>query len=292
MTVPTGSNSTNPISKDHQLPRKIGRKSLAICITLSITALAVLVVSVTLVLRDRIPTVMSLETPLSNEDYLMASRLALDALEEYWLPEKEFFASPIRDNSLTNALYLQAVAILSEHELSTKKQRRRARSLVERLIDAPILSAEGGPSLDMEQAGGSHMSSAAPYCTAIAYAWKYSGKLGLDAATRERIPGVINQIVSWLEPQLDKTQGGANQLSLRWIQEVGYALHVVSEDEIRGIELMHRGLEAFLQHYSAAKDGFYRPWLNPDWTWIYNATNPQQSSPGASEYRSVLYRAE
>ncbi len=267
-------------------------KSVGVLGALAVAAIALVLVRFAMPSEPHLHITAIPEGDLDRQVYADAVHNLLARLEKYWNPDSGYYESPVRTSSLTNAMYVQAVSILAGHGMATADQVARAVKVVEKLVSHPVRDEDGlGVSLDMGFRGTSHMSVSGPYCTALAYAHTYADSMSLSASLQVRIVESIAEQLHWLSDQLTGKTGGSNQLAMRWLPEAAAAYALVGHGA-EAAEVIIQCMRQVVDHYALTGPGFARPWINPDWTWVYGAHNLQQLSGAQSDFHPVLMRAE
>ncbi len=217
-------------------------------------------------------------------DYLhRVKKAALVAMEKYWDPQRGFYVSPVQESSLTNIMMVQAFSVLAGLGELDEEHRQRCAELIDRLVSRPVCSEGGGVSLYMSRFAEPHISVSGPYCTALYYAWKYRAELRLDDRLAEAIRQRVTQQARWLMSELFNNRTGTNQTALRWAPEAAAAAYRITADPLYP-EIGRQCRDVFCANYATVRPGYRRPWLNPDWTWIYDPTFPRSHSQKRDEY--------
>lgn len=212
-----------------------------------------------------------------------AREAAVVSMERYWDDARGCYTSPVQESSLTNVMMVQAFSILAGADLLGPTHRRRCRELLNVLLEPPVNDGLEGISLYLSTNDEAHISISGPYCTALSYAWRYANALGLEASTRAKLAASVEQQVQYLRAQLVLNRTGANQTALRWGPEAAAAAYAMTGDE-RYCDVAREFLDEFFRHYDRPAPGHARPFLNGDWTWIYDSLAKRAQASRRSEY--------
>ncbi|TWT45887.1 hypothetical protein RAS1_23230 [Phycisphaerae bacterium RAS1] len=204
-------------------------------------------------------------------------------MEKYWDEGCGFYSSPVQESSLTNAMMVQTFSILAGANLLEDGYRRRCADLVRALTYPPVTDGAGGVSLYMSAHAEPHISVSGPYCTALACAWRHAGALGLDEAALVGLEAGVTAQVEYLRNELSANRTGASQTALRWGPEAAAAAYAITGDEHYRVAA-REFLDEFFHYYSTPAPGHARPFVNGDWTWIYDSLSERASSGVRSEY--------
>lgn len=221
-----------------------------------------------------------------------AAFAATERMDPYWDEKAGYYTSPVATSSLTNIMMVQALSILAHQDALKAPDVRRARALLQRLVNPPVTDAIDGVSFYMDRYADPHISVSGPFCTALFYAWQSADALGLTTQERLDLESRVLQEMRWVQGQLFANRTGSNQTALRWgLEAASSAFRMTGRPECR--EFADECLSAFAKYYRETPDSLYaRPWINPDWTWIYDPTFPHQAGPTATPEGVMKSRAE
>jgi len=214
------------------------------------------------------------------------------AMDVYWSAKRGLYESPVLTSSLTNIMMVQAFSILAGRDLLPGRYIDRCRDLLAKLLAPPLSLAFGGVSFYMDRYADAHISVSGPFCTALYYSWKNASKLGLDDEMVASLGERALQEMQWIRGRLFANLTGSNQTALRWGLEAAHAAWMMTGSS-SAIAVAQDCLNAFARYYKEVPDELYeRPWINPDWTWVYDPTLPRQMGPENGDTGITCSRAE